>query len=88
MIRKAEIQDSNQIIQINIESWKETYKNIFDEKLLNNLDNKKEESIEKCKNKINEYIVYEINNKVVGFLKYGKNKKIIVMNTLKYMHYM
>lgn len=75
MIRKAKKQDSNQIIQINIDSWKETYKNIFDEKLLNNLDNKKEESIEKCKNKINEYIVYEINNKVVGFLKYGKNKK-------------
>ena len=30
------------------------------------------ESIVKCKNKISEYIVCEINNKVVGFLRFGK----------------
>ena len=31
--------------------------------------------MENCKSKINEYIVCEIENKVVGFLKFGKNKK-------------
>ena len=52
-----------------------TYHGIFPNEFLEKLEQKKSESIEKCKNKINEYIVCEIENKVVGFLRCGKNKK-------------
>ena len=74
-LEKAQIEDARNIVEINIEEWKNTYKDIFPDKFLENLSEKKEESIEKCKNKINEYIVCKINNQVVGFLRFGKNKK-------------
>lgn len=75
MIRKAQKPDANKIIEINIKSWKTTYNKIFPAKFLDKLDTKKEESVQKCINNINEYFVYEINNNVVGFIKIGKNKK-------------
>ena len=74
-IEKAQIEDVKSIVEINIKEWKNTYKGIFPDKFLNNLTKKEEESIEKYKNKLNEYIVCKINNKVVGFLRFGKNKK-------------
>ena len=74
-IEKAQIEDAKSIVEINIKEWKNTYKGIFPDKFLNNLTKKEEESIEKYKNKLNEYIVCKINNKVVGFLRFGKNKK-------------
>jgi len=42
---------------------------------LDNLDPTNIDNIENCKKKINQYIVYEIDNKVVGFARYGLNKK-------------
>ena len=74
-IEKAQIEDVKSIVEINIKEWKNTYKGIFPDKFLNNLTKKEEESIEKYKNNLNEYIVCKINNKVVGFLRFGKNKK-------------
>ncbi len=75
IIREARKLDAESIININITSWKETYCKIFPDEFLNNLEQKKDESIEKCKNEINEYIVCEINNEVIGFLRFGKNRK-------------
>lgn len=74
-IEKAQIEDAKSIVEINIKEWKNTYKGIFPNKFLENLSKTEEESIEKCKNKINEYIVCKINNRIVGFLRFGKNKK-------------
>ena len=75
IIRQAEIEDAKEIVRINIKSWKDTYKNIFPEEFLNSLDSKYEDTVEKCINKINEYIVATIDNKVVGFARFGMNKK-------------
>ena len=75
IIREAEKADAESIINININGWLETYHGIFPNDVLKKLEQKKSESIEKCKNKISEYIVCEMGNKVVGFLRYGKNKK-------------
>ena len=75
IIREAEKADAESIINININGWLETYHGIFPNDVLKKLEQKKSESIEKCKNKISEYIVCEMENKVVGFLRYGKNKK-------------
>ena len=74
-IEKAQTEDAKSIVEINIKEWKNTYKGIFPDKFLENLSEKEEESGEKCKNKINEYIVGKINNQIVGFLRFGKNKK-------------
>lgn len=75
IIEKAKLEDAQSIILININGWKKTYKNIFPEQLLKTLDLKQEISIYKCKNKIREYIVCKYNNKVIGFARYGRNKK-------------
>lgn len=75
IIREAKEQDVESIVNININGWVKTYQGIFPNEFLKKLEQKKSESIEKCKNKINEYIVCEIENKVVGFLRCGKNKK-------------
>ena len=75
MIRKANIEDARSIVYINTMMWKKTYKGIFPDEFLNNLDLHNEIAINKCKNKINEYAVYEIDNKVVGFIRYGLNRK-------------
>lgn len=75
IIREAKKQDAESIVNININGWIKTYHGIFPNEFLKKLKQKKLESIEKCKNKINEYIVCEIENKVVGFLRCGKNKK-------------
>ncbi len=74
-IRKAVKNDAKAIIDINISSWKDTYGGIFPKEFLDSLNELKEESIEKCKNKINEYIVAEFDGKIVGFSRIGKNKK-------------
>lgn len=75
IIREAEKADAESIVNININGWLETYHGIFPNDVLKKLEQKKSESIEKCKNKISEYIVCEMENKVIGFLRYGKNKK-------------
>ena len=75
IIRKANIEDAASIVYINTIMWKKTYKGIFPDDFLNNLDPYDEVIINKCKNKINEYAVYKIDNKVVGFIRYGLNRK-------------
>ncbi len=77
-IRKAELEDAERIVEINIDSWNETYKGIFPDDFLLSLDNKRESSIEKCKKSIDEYIVAideKDDNRVVGFARIGINKK-------------
>ena len=75
MIRKANIKDAKEIVKINMLGWKQTYKGIFPQKFLDDLNVDDEVSIKKSENKINEYAVYEIDNKIVGIVRYGKNKK-------------
>ena len=75
VIRNALEKDAKSIVNINITGWNETYKGIFPSEFLEKLEQKRDESIVKCINKINEYIVCEVNGEVVGFLRFGKNKK-------------
>lgn len=79
-IRTARKEDASAIINININSWRETYKEIFPDIFLNSLSENIEESINKCKNNISEYIVATIDDMVVGFCRIGKNKKGYLSN--------
>lgn len=75
MIRKARKDDAKDIVFINVICWKESYRRIFPQDFLNNLDCHSSESIRKCESSINEYIVFEKDGEVVGMARYGKNKK-------------
>lgn len=75
MIRKATKKDAKDIVRINVNSWKVTYRDIFPKEFLDNLDSKNPISIKKCKENIDEYIIYEQEGKVVAMARYGKNKK-------------
>ena len=74
-IERARISDAKSIVKINIQEWRNTYKGIFPEEYLRSLKSSEEESIKKCEQKIAEYIVCRINRRVVGFLRFGSNKK-------------
>lgn len=76
MVRNAREEDAVSIVYINTNGWKNTYKNIFPDSFLDKLDPYDKTSVEKCINKINEYLVYtNDNNEVLGFARYGLNKK-------------
>ena len=75
MIRKAIKKDAKDIVRINVNSWKETYRKIFPTDFLDKLDSKNISAIERCKEKIEEYVVYEQEGKIVAMARYGINKK-------------
>lgn len=81
LIRYAEITDAEEILKINVNSWKLTYKNIFPREFLDNICNDEEKFKEKAKKisykiqQYNNYIVAVYNNKIVGFCNFGESKK-------------
>ena len=75
MIRDAQKEDASKIAYINAVSWKTTYKNIFPDSFLNNIDENDKNNIKKYMDKIDQYVVYEEEGKVLGFARYGMNKK-------------
>lgn len=78
VIRKRIIDDCSAIQHIITKSWNETYKGIVNDEFLNSLKNNEHErinnSISKFNEKDNNYLVLEIDSKVVGFVKYGASK--------------
>lgn len=77
-VREANTRDAKAILDINISSWKETYKNIFPSEFLDNLCSTEEEyntALNNVKENIKDHIVAKYNNKVVGFIKLGQSKK-------------
>lgn len=85
IIRKAIVDDAKEILDINIQSWKKTYCNIFPKEYLDNLCSDPEEykhSIIKMENKIKErdYMVAVSDDTVVGFCNYGISKKEKIPN--------
>ncbi len=75
MIREANLNDAKAIVLINIRCWQQAYKDIFPKEFLSKLDPNDKTNIDKCKEKITQYVVYEIDKKIVGFARFGKNKK-------------
>ena len=73
LIRKARYEDIEQIVDINIQDWRQVYKGIIDDVSLENLD--KKEKIEKWKESYNKgnVIVFEKNGKVLGYCRYDDN---------------
>ena len=81
IIRQANVNDAKDILDINISSWKDTYKNIFPDDFLDNLCNTEEEYNKSLNNIIekitdnNNYLVSLYKDRIVGFVNYGPSKK-------------
>ncbi len=69
-IRRIEEKDIETVVDITIESWRDTYKGIISDDFLNDMDRK--ELIERRKKDYNQngFIVAEVNGQVVGFCRY------------------
>ena len=77
-IRKAKSSDVRNITNVHIESWKSTYKGIFSEDFLDNIDfNKRYKLWERVlHSSSSKEIVYvaELNNEIVGFISGGPSR--------------
>ena len=77
IIRKANIEEAENIIDINIEVWNTTYKNLIPQDIINKLQIKDDNRIEKQKKSIkekNNIYVSEVNGKIVGFSTFGPTR--------------
>lgn len=78
LIRKKQKTDCEGVQKVITLAWQQTYKGIINDEFLNALSLNENERIEKSinsfdKNNINE-LVLEIDNKIVGFVKYSESK--------------
>lgn len=75
MIRKIKKEDTKAISHVVTIAWNETYKGIVPDNFLEELKNNEEERANNFYNKFDEnndhYFVLEIDNEVVGFVRYG-----------------
>ncbi len=73
IIRNIKKEDIPDVVDININGWKEAYKGIVDDKYLENIS--REDKIKKREKdyKENGFIVAEIDKEVVGFCRYIDN---------------
>lgn len=77
IIRKCEEKDISSITRVITISWNETYKKIVPDEYLKNMINTESErtknAIERFKNGERQ-LVLEIDNNIVGFIRYGKSE--------------
>lgn len=80
-IRKATIADIEAIVDVNIKTWRTTYKGIINQKTLDQLEKNREEKIKRFKDNFLEQKVFKEqlvavrDNRVIGFVNYGKNRE-------------
>lgn len=78
IIRKKELKDCEDWINVNISSWNDNLKGIVSDKLLEKISSNKEERIKKekeiFKQDDNHYVLEE-NNKIIGILKIKKSDR-------------
>ena len=98
LIRESKKSDSYDIMHVVTLAWNETYKGIVPDAFLNEL---KQNEMERAQNHYNEFdkdinkeLVLEVDNKIVGFVRYGKSEdknftncgEIIALYILKKYH--
>lgn len=72
IIRKAILEDIDEICTLHVNSWNRTYKGIIDQEYLDNMKNNIEKRIERMKREfgLRNIIVATLNNEIVGFSEY------------------
>ena len=77
LIRKAKPEEAERIVDINIEVWKKTYKDLIPQDTIDFLQTKTDERVERKKKSIeedNNTIVALVDGKIVGFNTFGEAK--------------
>ena len=77
VIRKAKPEEAERIIDIGIEVWNTTYKDLIPQNIIDKLQSKDEERIERNKVNIKERqntFVAEVDGKIVGYNSFGKTR--------------
>ncbi len=69
IIRNATINDIDRIAKIKVDGWKNTYSNIIDSSILNNLSIEKEKESYLNKYSLNDVFVVENNEDILGFCR-------------------
>lgn len=77
MIRVGTIKDAEKISNLKIQNYLKTYKGIFDDSYLKNLSIKDEKSKYIRHFQDRKILVYEKDNKILGYIYYGKRKNNI-----------
>jgi len=75
--RKAQIEDTKSIVEINLNMWRTTYKDLISSKTIEARFLTYNKRIEKTIDQINTnntYIVAEIDNHIIGFIQYIQSK--------------
>ena len=76
VVRKAEVKDARDIVIVNTYTWATTYKNLIPSKILNDKLSRIDKVVPNMKRIIeekNNIFVATVDNKVVGFITYGKS---------------
>ncbi len=77
IIRKANINDAREIIEVGTKTWITTYKGLMSDKILDERISTMEKRQERLENELqnnNNWYVSIVDNKVVGFVSYGKSR--------------
>ena len=77
IIRKANINDARGIIEVGTKTWITTYKGLMSDKILDERISTMEKRQERLENELqnnNNWYVSIVDNKVVGFVSYGKSR--------------
>ena len=77
IIRKANIEDAKEIVEVKMSSWLTSYKGLIPDEVLKNRQDTMKERIIKTENQIKEYnniYVAVDNDKVIGTMSYGKSR--------------
>ena len=77
IIRNIKEEDIPYVVKLQTKSWQVAYKNIVDEKYLNNLDNEFEIRVKRIKENYmdNGFVVAELNKEIVGLCRYTFSNK-------------
>ena len=76
-IKKPDIQNAGEIIKVNKDTWKTSYRGIVSDDYLDSLNSLDEKRIERCMRQIqdnNPYLIALVNGEIVGMLLYGKSR--------------
>lgn len=77
IIRKANIEDAKEIVEVKMSSWLTSYKGLIPDEVLKNRQDTMKERIIKTEKQIKEYnniYVAVDNDKVIGTMSYGKSR--------------
>ena len=77
-IRKIREEDIPDVVDIQIEGWQTAYKGIIEDSFLNSMNKEERIELRKKDYKQGNFIVAEVENKIVGFCRYNSESSLVM----------